>query len=442
MENFLDFYKNKTVGFVGAGISNIPILKLFLKNGIKVTLRDKKSVCDIADGKKLNESGVLMITGENYLENIEEDILFLSPVLRPDLPQFITAKKNGTLLTTELEEFLKHCPCKTVGITGSDGKTTTSTLCAKLLEASGKRVFLGGNIGENLFVKLGEIEKEDFAVIEISSFQLMKMSNKPDIAIITNVSPNHLDWHCDMDEYTYAKKRIISKSQERTVLNGDDLITKGFECENAIYFGTKSEYEFSYREDGIYHQNKLILKDEDILVVGIHNRANYSAAIAAIYPYITLEAVEKVAKTFGGVEHRIELVRVINGVSYYNSSIDSSPTRTSAALNSFKEKVIVIAGGYDKNIPLDSLGPLFESKAKAVILMGDTAPAIEKILLKNNYSGKIIRVKSMKEAVYHSSQIATSGDKVILSPSAASFDLYPNFVCRGNDFKNEVNLLK
>ncbi len=442
MDNILNCYKGKKVGFVGVGISNMPILNLFLENGIEVSLRDKKNEENIPNYTYLTNSGVKIISGENYLENIFEDILFLSPAVRPDLPTLSEAKNNGVIITTELEEFLKHCPCTSIGITGSDGKTTTSTLCAKLLEASGKKVYLGGNIGENLFVKLKDIKKDDFAVIEISSFQLMKMTQTPSISLITNISPNHLDWHTDMNEYINAKRKIISDAQERTILNGDDEITKKFKNKNTIFFGSDSGSDFIFDKEGIKHRGTLILKDDDILLPGIHNRANYTAAIAAVYPFISTDAIVSVAKTFGGVEHRIELVSTINGVTYYNSSIDSSPSRTTAALNSFKEKLIVISGGYDKKIPLDSLGPLFEEKAKAVILMGTTGPIIEKILLNNKYSGTILHADTMKDAVIKSSQIATNGDKVILSPAAASFDMYPNFVCRGNDFKNEVNLLK
>ncbi len=442
MINLLDNYIGKRIGFVGAGISNMPILELFIENGIEVSLRDKKSEENIQGVNQLKEKGLKFFSGECYLDGIYEDVLFLSPAFRPDLPQFIEAKDRGVEITTELEEFFKYCSCTTIGITGSDGKTTTSTLCAKLLEASGKKVYLGGNIGENLFIKLLNIKKDDFAVVEISSFQLMKMIHKPNISIVTNVSPNHLDWHLDMDEYIYAKKRIISSEQYRVILNGDDKITKGFSNEKTIFFGKSEEFDFIYKKDGLYYKNLKLLNDNDILLPGIHNRANYSAAIAAVYPYITHEAIISVARSFGGVEHRIELVSVKNGVTYYNSSIDSSPSRTTAALNSFNEKLIVISGGYNKNIPLEPLAPLFEKKAKAVILMGDTGPLIEKILLKSNYSGTILNAKSMHEAVELSFEIAQAGDKVILSPAAASFDLYPNFVARGNDFKKEVLLLK
>ncbi len=438
MKDILNFYKNKKVGFVGAGISNIPILKLFLANGMDVTLRDKKEKVAISDSEILEKQGVKFFTGNDYLSDIDEDILFLSPALRPDLSKIDEARKNGVYVTTELEEFLKYCPCTTIGITGSDGKTTTSTLCAKLLEESGNKVYLGGNIGENLFVKLSQIKKEDFAVIEISSFQLMKMSQVPSISIVTNVSPNHLDWHTSMDEYIFAKSKIVSKAQARNVLNGDDETAISFKTENTKTFGKSAECDFRYDDKGIHYENRLILKDEDILLPGVHNRANYSAAIAATYPFISTDAILNVAKNFGGVEHRIELVAEKNGVTYYNSSIDTSPTRTAAALNSFKQKLIVIAGGYDKNIPLDPLGELFERKAKAVILMGNTAEKIEKVLLSVNYSGKIFHADNMEEAVLLSKKISVKGDKVILSPAAASFDKYPNFAARGNDFKNIV----
>ena len=439
MNPYTDFYKNKKVGFVGAGISNLPILELFLENGIEVSLRDRKSADKIPNYDALLSKGVSFHLEEGYLDGIYEDILFLSPALRPDIPEISEAREKGVVITTELEEFLKYCPCKTVGITGSDGKTTTSTITAKLLEASGKKVFLGGNIGENLFVKLGEISKDDFAVIEISSFQLMKMSHAPNIAIVTNVSPNHLDWHKGMEEYIFAKSKIVSPSGDRNVLNLDDETSSSFKNQNTVFFGKNQNSNFRFDETGIWVEGKLILRDEDILLPGIHNRANYSAAIAAVYPYITEEAINSVAKTFGGVEHRIELVRVLDGVTYYNSSIDTSPTRTAAALKSFKSKLIVIAGGYDKQIPLEPLADLFENHAKAVVLMGATAEKIDNILKNSNYSGTILYADNMEEAVEKAKSVAVSGDKVILSPAAASFDKYPNFGTRGNHFKSIVN---
>lgn len=443
--SYLKSFTSKKVGFVGLGISNMPVLKLFAENGADITVRDLKDPLVTEHGDYLKSINARLITGEGYLDDIDEEILFLSPVIKQFLPQLDKARENGVYITTEMQEFLKLCPCKTIGVTGSDGKTTTTTLIAKLLEAAGKTVHLGGNIGHNLFSRLNEIKADDYAVIELSSFQLMKMSVSPDISVVTNLSPNHLDWHKDMQEYVDAKKNIFLHQNEngKTVLNASNKTTAALKelCKGKVITFGCDEGDFNIKEDGIYYQDTLVIKDGDILLPGAHNRQNYAAAIAAVDGLVTNEQIVTVAKSFGGVEHRIELVREKDGVKYYNSSIDSSPSRTMAALNSFSQKLIVISGGYDKNIPLDPLGELFNQKVKTAILMGDTAPKIKAVLKAHGFGGEIIDVNDMQEAVYTAHGLAKQGDIVILSPAAASFDKYKNFHCRGVDFKEKVNSL-
>ncbi len=441
---YINSFSNKTVCFVGLGISNLPILELFGKSGIALTVRDAKPL-DKKNEEICKKYSVKVIIGDGYLEGIYEDVLFLSPAIKQFLPQFIEAASRGVYITTEMQEFFKLCPCKTIAVTGSDGKTTTTTLIAKFLEASGKRVHLGGNIGNNLLSKLDDVNEDDFAVAELSSFQLMKMNISPDIAVITNISPNHLDWHHDMDEYTQAKKVIFKHqtSAGKLVLNVSCEATAMMIPEalgKVITFG-KDVGDFYITKKGIFRNGNLILNDADILLPGTHNRENYAAAIAATEGLVSHENIVELAKTFGGVEHRIELVRIYNGIHFYNSSIDSSPSRTAAALNSFENKVIVIAGGYDKNIPLEPLADLFERKTKAAILMGNTGPKIKEVLAKASYSGTIKEASDMNDAVAKAFEIAKSGDIVILSPAAASFDLFKNFAERGNTYKNIVNSL-
>lgn len=443
--SYLKSHSSKRIGFVGLGISNMPVLKLFAECGAHITVRDLKDPMATEHGEYLKSIGARIIKGEEHLDGIDEDVLFLSPVIKQFLPQFDAARKNGVYITTEMQEFLKLCPCKTIGITGSDGKTTTTTLIAKMLEASGKTVHIGGNIGHNLFSHLSEIKKNDYAVVELSSFQLMKMSVSPDIAVITNLSPNHLDWHKDMQEYVDAKKNVFLFQNEsgKTVLNASNEITASLvdSCMGKVVTFGKAVGDFAVKADGIYKNGTLVLKDSDILLPGAHNRENYAAALAATDGLVMAEQILSVAKTFGGVEHRIELVRNKDEVKYYNSSIDSSPSRTVAALSSFNQKLIVISGGYDKNIPLDPLGPLFNSKVKTAILMGNTAPKIKSVLEAHAFSGDIIDVNDMEEAVGTAARLAKDGDIVILSPAAASFDKYKNFHERGVDFKNKVNSL-
>lgn len=442
LNEYAKSFIGKKVGFIGCGVSNMPIVEMLCAKGISLSVRDKKDNFD--NVKRLKDLNVQIIAGSGYLDNIFEDVLFLSPAVRDDLPELIAARKNGTVLTTETEEFFKLCKCKTIAVTGSDGKTTTTTLIAEILKASGKRVHLGGNIGKNLLATLDEIQEDDFVVAELSSFQLMKMSFSPDIAIITNVTPNHLDWHKGMDEYIKAKTNIFNFQNKNSllILNYDDEITRGFASRakgKVTFFSGKEKLSegIYFNETGIYKGNKLILANEDIFLVGKHNRYNYSTAIAAIQNYATEEGILFVAKNFGGVEHRNEFVHELDGVKYYNSSIDSSPSRTKACLESFKNKVVVICGGYDKNIPLEPLGPLFQEKAKAAILMGNTADKIE-IVLKNIGYTSFYRVKSLDEAVKKAKELAQSDDCVVLSPAAASFDLFKNFAERGNLFKKIV----
>lgn len=444
LKKYIDNLKNKKIGFVGVGISNMPIIRIFVQANIKVCLRDIKDIRKSEFFEELSALGVSIVTGENYLDDINEDVLFLSPGVKQFLPQLQKAKENGVYITTEMQEFLSLCPCNTIGVTGSDGKTTTTTLIAKLLEAEGYTVHLGGNIGKNLFSDLDGIRSDDYAVVELSSFQLMKMSISPDIAVITNVSPNHLDWHRDMDEYIDAKCTIFKhqKKNGKCIFNISNNITKQLALThgNTVTFGV-GEGDFSVMPDGIYKNRKLILADKDILLRGAHNRENYAAAIAATDGLVSVDTITKLAKSFGGVEHRIELVRIHNDISYYNSSIDSSPTRTKAALESFDKKVVVIAGGYDKNIPLEPLGDLFNKKAKAVVLMGNTGPKIKRVLTECEYTGKVLEASDMKNAVDLATMLSAKGDSIILSPAAASFDMFKNFMERGNVFKKIVNEL-
>lgn len=450
LKEYTSKFKGRKVGFIGCGVSNMPVVELFAAGGVVLSVRDKKENIDNND--RLKQLGVKLILGDKYLENIDEEVLFLSPAVRDDIPELVEAKKKGTVMTSETEEFFRLCKTpeiayKTIAVTGSDGKTTTTTLIAEMLKAAGKRVHLGGNIGKNLLATLDDIQTEDFVVAELSSFQLMKMTVSPDIAVIKNVTPNHLDWHKSMEEYAEAKANIFNFQRKDgiLVLNYDDEITRGFASRakgSVRYFSGKHALKDSvyYNEQGIFKDGELIVQDSDILLVGRHNRDNYATAIATVQDFISNENIVQVAKTFGGVEHRCELARELDGVKYYNSSIDSSPTRTAACLNSFSGKVIVICGGYDKHIPLEPLGPLFQEKAKAAILMGNTAEKIENILKNTGYK-PYYRVKNMEEAVSKAQEIAKAGDCVVLSPAASSFDLFKNFEERGNIYKTLVKKL-
>ena len=439
LQEYIQSYASARVGFIGAGVSNMPIIELFAAAGVPVIVRDRR----LRDGdrEKLRALGVELTEGDGYLRGIDEPLLFLSPAVRPDLPELDAARARGTRTTTELEEFFALCPCPILAVTGSDGKTTTTTLTAKLLEQSGKRVFLGGNIGKNLFARLDEIRPDDYAVAELSSFQLMKMTRSPDTAVVTNISPNHLDWHRDFDEYIAAKKRICASmpADGLLVLNYDNEHTRAFAASAGCrvrFFSRKNREAFCFIDgEGLHCGGRLLLPDGDIRLVGAHNRENYAAAYAATADLLADGALTAVARDFGGVEHRIEFVAEKNGVRYYTSS------RTAAALRSFDGRVIVIAGGYDKKIPLDTLGAVFAEKTAGCVLMGDTAPKLLAVLAQSGYAFPVERAESMREAVAKASALAGPCGTVLLSPAAASFDKYRNFEERGNDFKAVVRAL-
>lgn len=450
LQDYAESLRGKRVCFVGLGVSNLPILELLLPHGVRCSVRDKKDLlAERPELSSLRERGVAFRFGEGYLSDLTEDVIFLSPGVRQDLPEFLQAKANGAKLTSELEEFFRLCPCKRIGVTGSDGKTTTTTLIALLLRAAGKRVHLGGNIGENLFVQLDEIRPEDYVVAELSSFQLMKLTSSPEIALITNLSPNHLDWHRDMREYADAKANIFSHQDPSglLVLNRDDPYAARYaeQAHGRVRWISGEEKlpngeDVWFDETGVHRGEELLLPDGDILLVGRHNRYNYAEAIAAVGDLVPTDVLREVARTFGGVEHRIELVREKGGVKFYNSSIDSSPSRTAACLNSFEKPVVVICGGYDKHIPLAPLGPLFREKAKAAVLCGQTAEKIETALRDAGYT-RFVRADSFEEAVRTAAQIAEPGDSVVLSPAAASFDQFRNFAERGETFRRIVKEL-
>lgn len=457
------FYKslhNKKVSFIGLGRSHRELLPMFASKGAIVTLRDKRTREQIGEeADKLEALGIKLTLGENYLENLcEEDIILRTPGMNYFTPALQQARKSGAFVTSEMELFFYLCPCKIYAVTGSDGKTTTTTVISEFLKAQGFSVFLGGNIGFPLLPRIEQIGPDDRAVVELSSFQLISMRKSPDVAVITNVAPNHLDVHKDMQEYIDAKRNIYLHQGgiSRTVINADNEITASFLPEirgEAMQFSRRITPDLGcyLAEDGTLTMNDRhsvtpVLHMDEIRIPGIHNVENYLAAISAVWGEVSKENIVSVAKNFGGVEHRIEFVRELDGVTWYNDSIASSPTRTIAGLNSFKQKLILIAGGYDKKIPFEPLAPKIIEKVKVLILMGVTAPKIEAAVTScESYDPDkltILHVSSMQEAVQKAREVAEKGDIVSLSPACASFDLYPDFEARGRHFKELVNALQ
>lgn len=443
-KDFSDF-KNKLtgkkVGILGLGVSNLPLLKLLLANGITdITIRDKNPDPAV----KAEAPDATWITGEDYLQDITEDYIFRSPGIMPTLPELRKAVANGVQLTSEMEVFFDLCPAKIIGITGSDGKTTTTTLIYEILKKAGYTCHLGGNIGHPLLSDLPNIKEDHIVIVELSSFQLMTMKKSADIAVITNLSPNHLDKHTDMDEYVEAKTNIFRHGAKQTVFNLENEITSSFLQENSLSFSLKQKVEKgAYLEgDTLYFNGEEVMKRSDIVLPGIHNVDNYLAAICAVSSLCDLAYVKKVAQAFGGVEHRIEFVRELCGVRYYNDSIASSPSRAIAGLRSFDQKIIVIAGGSDKNIPFDSYAKEVCERVKHLVVMGHTKEKIKAAVLQENPDFPISEACDLSDAVRLARENAVAGDVVMLSPACASFDYFKNFMERGKLFKELVNSLK
>lgn len=460
IQEYLDALKGKKAAVLGIGVSNTPLIHMLLRAGVKVTACDKRCREDF-DGRieELESLGAKVCLGEGYLDHLAgQDVIFRTPGLRPDLPQISAAVAGGSLLTSEMEVFFQVCPCPIIAVTGSDGKTTTTTIIAELLKAEGKTVYLGGNIGKPLLPDVSMMEPTDYAVVELSSFQLMTMDQSPHIAVVTNLAPNHLDVHKSMGEYISSKENIFlhQSTEDRVILNADNDITRSFpdSAPGAVFlFSRREEPEGTavfLRGDSIWVRDELgereVLPRKDILLPGDHNVENYMAAIAAVNGIVEDGTIRTFAARFSGVEHRIELVRTLGDVRYYNDSIASSPTRTMAGLKCFPEKVILIAGGYDKHIPFDDLGPAITRHVKRLILTGDTSSKIrDAVEAAPDYAEGnpvIEEYHDFRDAVEGAHKAARAGDVVLLSPACASFDKFKNFMERGNTFKKIVRELE
>ena len=439
-------FQGKKIAVLGLGVSNRPLVKLLLAAGCTVTGCDRiaREKLD-AEVLELEKLGCTLSLGDTYLDNVEADILFRTPGMHPAHPAIEALRSRGAMVTSEMEVFFEVCPCPILAVTGSDGKTTTTTLIAEMLKAEGKKVWLGGNIGTPLLPLVREMTETDVAVVELSSFQLMDMTRSPVRALVTNLAPNHLDVHKDMEEYVDAKKNIF-RFQDETgllVLNADNAITSGFAGNGKTVFFSRHGKAHVCIENGIICRGgEAVLNTADILIPGVHNIENYMAAIAMVEGLVCDDTVRHVAATFGGVEHRIELVRIKDGVRFYNDSIASSPSRTIAGLRSFDQKVILIAGGYDKHIPYDVLGPEICAHVKKLFLGGATGPQIRAAVEKcEGEKPEIVDCGNFEAAVRAAAAAAESGDVVLMSPASAAFDQFKNFMVRGEFYKKLVREL-
>lgn len=455
--NKLDEFKynvaGKNITVIGIGISNLPLIKYLVSLGANVTACDRRSAEDLGENyTELEKLGVKFNLGDGYLNNLSGDMIFKTPGMRYDVPELLKAKENGSIVTSEMEVFFEVCPSHIIAVTGSDGKTTTTTLIHKMMIDAGYKTWLGGNIGNPLLTDTEKMKENDWVILELSSFQLHTMRKSPEIAVITNISPNHLDMHKDYKEYIDAKKNIMLYQNEgdTLIVNADNQVTAdiGKSANGAVKYFSRNGMADVYLDGNIIKRGIVeILNIKDIKIPGMHNVENYMAAIAAVSGLVSKDVIVNVAKTFGGVEHRIELVRTLDGVKYYNSSIDSSPNRTINTLRVFPNKVIMIAGGKDKGIPYDEIGPALAEHVKVLILIGATSDKIQEALdaeINKTGNGKdieVIRATSYEDAVNTARSKAHDGDVVLLSPASTSFDMFRNFEERGNLFKKIVNEL-
>lgn len=459
LEEFNKYLDGKKVAIIGMGVSNLPLLDYFYDKNAKVTVFDRNTLSDEIM-TKINKYRYEVEIGADNLSKLQGfDIIFRSPSALPTTLEFIDEVNRGAILTSEIEMVLKLAPCKIIGITGTEGKTTTTSIVYEIVKKAGYNCFLGGNIGKPIFTQIDKMKPEDLVILELSSFQLMNMEVSPNISAVTNMFPDHLDKHKSLEEYQQAKKSIFLNQSENgiLVLNKDNDITREFAKEakgKVIFFSSTKQLSDGYvydREDEIIKhcidgKCKDLISKKDIKLRGIHNYENICTALALTESIADEKTQISAIKEFVGVEHRLEFVRELDGVKYYNDSIGTSPASTIAGLNAFDENIVLLAGGSDKGLDYKEIGETIAKKVGTLILTGPTAEKIEnatkQALKKSKKEIEIIHCKDLQEAIITSKEKAREGDIVLLSPASASFDAFKNFMERGQKFKEFVNSLK
>lgn len=465
---------------LGLGVSNLPLAKMLAAHGCEVEVRDAKNFEALgAPAEELKNAGVTFICDSDPTcglcrDDAARDVIFRSPGIRPDAGDIPAATAAGALLTSEMEWFCDACPAPIFAVTGSDGKTTTTTLThlllARALERRGGRALVGGNIGTPLLDKVSELTARDAAVLELSSFQLMTMRHSPRRAAITNITPNHLNWHKDMAEYTEAKYNVFGADTELLVLNAKSPAAAAaarhlpnFGGNITLFTAHADNYNDTIphelrgkacavflRGDDIIFSNgcteELLLHRSDIKIPGLHNVENFMTAAAMTRGIANNDDLLAVARSFAGVRHRIEFVRELDGVSYYNSSIDSTPTRTEAALSVFDNRPVFILCGRDKHLSYETLIPALFERSGGVVVSGEAIPIIRRAVdtesaRRGGLPIQVIYEDDLLRAVDRAREIARAGSAVVLSPSCTSFDRFRNFEERGDVFCNYVNSL-
>lgn len=457
LKEFNEYIRFRKVAVIGLGVSNLPLLDYLYEKKAQVTVFDERTIDEIPQNiiTKINAYEFKYSFGKSCLEKLKGfNIIFRSPSCLPTRKELQEEEDRGAIITTEVEMLMEMCPCKIIGVTGSDGKTTTTSMINAILKKAGYNTFLGGNIGTPLFTKLPEIKPDDIVVLELSSFQLMNMQVSPDIAVITNITPNHLNIHKDYQEYIDAKKNIFKNQDENgiLILNYDNDITRSCAKEakgKVIFFSSKEKLDNGFIVDEEIIKEcedkvrKHILNTNEVILRGNHNFQNIATALAATKTLVDTETAVQAIKEFKPVEHRIEFIREIDGVKWYNDSASSSPTRTLSGINAFKENIILIAGGYDKNLDYEPLAKPVLDKVSTLILIGQTAEkifdAVKNEADKQNKKIDIYMCDSLEQTIDIAKKTSKKGDVVLFSPASASFDMFKNFADRGEKFKNLVN---
>ncbi len=457
LKEFNEYIKYRKVAIIGLGVSNLPLLDYLYEKKAQVTIFDDRTIDKVSKNiiDKITTYGFEFYFGKDCLEKLKGfNIIFRSPSCLPTKAELQEEMNRGAIVTTEVEMLMEMCPCKIIGVTGSDGKTTTTSMISEILQKAGYNTFLGGNIGTPLFTRLPEIKPDDIVVLELSSFQLMNMKISPDIAVITNITPNHLNIHKDYEEYIDSKKNIFKYQNEDgiLILNYDNDITR--ECAKeakgkVIFFSSKTKLDNGFIVDKDVVKEcedkvrKHILNVDEVILRGNHNYQNIATALATTKTLVDTDVAVQVIKEFKPVKHRIEFIKEINGVKWYNDSASSSPTRTLSGINAFKENIILIAGGYDKNLDYGPLAKTIVQKVSTLILIGQTAEKIFDVVKeeadKQKKSININICDSLEQTVEIAKKSAKRGDIVLFSPASASFDMFKDFADRGEKFKNLVN---
>lgn len=456
-------FKNKKITVMGLGLfgGGVGVAQFLARQGARVTVTDLRNAAELSSSIKQLEGLPISykLGGHSEEDFTNADMVIVNPAV-PKNSKFIQiARNNHVQIDTEINIFFKLCPAPIIGITGSNGKSTTTTLTGKILEETPRKTWIGGNIGKSLLGCLEEMKPADIVVLELSSFQLEELNHtgkSPHISIVTNISPNHLDRHANMDEYIQAKKTIIlhQGSGDYAILNYDDPELREWEREckgRVLWYSAKqtmTDGAFIKGNDiaiSVNGQNMVIPCVSRIKIPGIHNLQNVLAASCATYlAGAREEHIEKAITTFAGLEHRLEFVREVNGVRYYNDSKATTPKSSIAAVTAFQAPVIVIAGGYDKGSSFEEFAGACAQHTKAVVLIGKTAEKIKELILKKKGTKEtpsIFLQKTFEEAFKQANSLAKAGDVVLLSPACASYDMFLNYEERGKKFKDMVKAL-